>query len=204
MIIEAHLQCAALEMPLSSDDARWFGPLTKTICENNLVRDQEGWYVGMISISEPGKIQPLFRFHTHPKHLPHPAGALSIRGADEEKYAVIDISSPEFGVKGRILEETEVSRALFELYEGGIVSQGFSNVVLLSYCALVIVPPPGQNLPGKSHHPKSYTVTLYLVYRGLQVKEVNHDSKQAKLVRTDVGWITTPRYFQPHSSVRVE
>jgi DEAD/DEAH box helicase domain-containing protein len=43
MVIEAHLQCAALEMPLSSDDARWFGPLTKTICENNLVRDKEGW-----------------------------------------------------------------------------------------------------------------------------------------------------------------
>ena len=25
---------------------------------------------------------------------------------------------------------------------------------------------------------------------------MNHDSKQAKLVRTDVGWITTPRYVQ--------
>ncbi|KAH9001463.1 P-loop containing nucleoside triphosphate hydrolase protein [Lactarius akahatsu] len=138
VIIEAHLQCAALEMPLSSDDARWFGPLTKTICENNLVRDQEGW------------------FHTHPKHLPHPAGALSIRGAEEEKYAVIDVSSSGFGVKGRILEETEVSRALFELYEGAIFL----------------------------HQGKTFLV-----------KEINHDSKQARLVRTDVGWITTPRYF---------
>ncbi|KAH9079220.1 P-loop containing nucleoside triphosphate hydrolase protein [Lactarius deliciosus] len=129
VIIEAHLQCAALEMPLSSDDARWFGPLTKTICENNLVRDHEGWYV-----------------HTHPKHLPHPAGALSIRGAEEEKYAVIDAA---------VLEETEVSRALFELYEGAIV------------------------------------------------KEVNHDSKQARLVRTDVGWITTPRDIDPIQTWRI-
>lgn len=70
-------------------------------------------------------IQLLVRFHTHPKLLPHPAGALSIRGAEEEKYAVIDVGNPEFGVKGHILEETEVSRALFELYEGAIVSQGF-------------------------------------------------------------------------------
>jgi DEAD/DEAH box helicase domain-containing protein len=62
------------------------------------------------------------RFHTHPKHLPHPAGAVSIRGADEEKYTVIDISSTDSGVRGRILEETEISRALFELYEGAIVS----------------------------------------------------------------------------------
>ncbi|KAH9060057.1 P-loop containing nucleoside triphosphate hydrolase protein [Lactarius vividus] len=138
VVIEAHLQCAALEMPLSSDDARWFGPLTKTICENNLVRDQEGW------------------FHTHPKHLPHPAGALSIRGAEEEKYAVIDVSNSGFGVKGRVLEETEVSRALFELYEGAIFL----------------------------HQGKTFLV-----------KEINHDSKQAKLVRTDVGWITTPRDF---------
>ncbi|KAH9030681.1 P-loop containing nucleoside triphosphate hydrolase protein [Lactarius pseudohatsudake] len=144
VIIEAHLQCAALEMPLSSDDARWFGPLTKTICENNLVRDQEGW------------------FHTHPKHLPHPAGALSIRGAEEDKYAVIDVSSSGFGVKGRILEETEVSRALFELYEGAIFL----------------------------HQGKTFLKSI-------------HDSKQAKLVRTDVGWITTPRDIDPIQTWRI-
>lgn len=146
MVIEAHLQCAALEMPLSSDDSRWFGPLTKTICENSLVRDKEGWYVECFPSLSEGTvrtIQLLFRFHTHPKHLPHPAGALSIRGANEEKYTVIVVGSPESGVKGYILEETEVSRALFELYEGAIVSLGFSIVVLLSNGALALVPPPG-------------------------------------------------------------
>jgi DEAD/DEAH box helicase domain-containing protein len=45
LVIEAHLQCAAFEMPLSSDDTRWFGPLTTKICETKLVRDKEGWCV---------------------------------------------------------------------------------------------------------------------------------------------------------------
>ncbi|KAI0273825.1 DEAD/H helicase [Gloeopeniophorella convolvens] len=138
LVIEAHLQCAAYEMPLSQDDERWFGPLTKSLCESKLVRDEEGWY------------------HTHPKNLPHPARALSIRGADEDKYTVVDISNTDTGVKGRILEETEISRALFELYEGAIFL----------------------------HQGKTFLV-----------KEINHDSKQAKLIRTDVGWITTPRDF---------
>jgi len=31
LVIEAHLQCAAFEMPLSSDDTCWFGPLTTTL-----------------------------------------------------------------------------------------------------------------------------------------------------------------------------
>jgi DEAD/DEAH box helicase domain-containing protein len=45
LVIEAHLQCAAFEMPLSSDDTRWFGPLTTKICDTKLVRDKEGWCV---------------------------------------------------------------------------------------------------------------------------------------------------------------
>jgi DEAD/DEAH box helicase domain-containing protein len=51
LIIEAHLQCAALEMPLSSEDTCWFGPLTTTLCETKLVRDEEGWYAYIISTS---------------------------------------------------------------------------------------------------------------------------------------------------------
>jgi DEAD/DEAH box helicase domain-containing protein len=120
LVIEAHLQCAAFEMPLSSDDACWFGPLTTTLCETKLVRDKEGWWVKLITAL--GRVKTTLRFHTHPKHLPYPAGGLSIRGADEEKYTVIDVSGTGAGVKGRILEETEISRALFELYEGAIVS----------------------------------------------------------------------------------
>lgn len=48
LVIEAHLQCAAFEMPLSNDDTCWFGPLTTKICETKLVRDEEGWCVKLI------------------------------------------------------------------------------------------------------------------------------------------------------------
>ena len=51
LVIEAHLQCAAFEMPLSSDDVHWFGPLTTTLCETKLVRDKEGWCVKLIPTS---------------------------------------------------------------------------------------------------------------------------------------------------------
>ncbi|KAH9997523.1 P-loop containing nucleoside triphosphate hydrolase protein [Russula vinacea] len=120
LVIEAHLQCAAFEMPLSRDDACWFGPLTTTLCETKLVRDKEGWYG--------------------------------------------DVTSAALGVRGRILEETEISRALFELYEGAIFL----------------------------HQGKPFIV-----------REINHDSKQARLVRTDVDWITAPRDVDPVQTWRI-
>ncbi|THH10992.1 hypothetical protein EW146_g8195 [Bondarzewia mesenterica] len=112
-IVESHLQCAAYEMPVSLEDEKWFGPWTKELCETKLVKDKEGWY------------------HTHPKSLPFPAKNISLRGAEEEKYDVIDITNlrSEGGV-ARILEEVEISRALFELYEGAIfIHQGLPFLV---------------------------------------------------------------------------
>ncbi|KAF9471178.1 P-loop containing nucleoside triphosphate hydrolase protein [Pholiota conissans] len=104
-ILEAHLQCAAHEIPLALDDARWFGPMTSEICKNKLKRDKDGWY------------------HTHPKFLPSPSRHVSIRCAQEDTYAVVEIKKK--GIKGTVymLEEVEVSRALFELYEGGVVKE---------------------------------------------------------------------------------
>lgn len=64
----------------------------------------------------------VYRYHTHPKFLPFPAKHISLRGGEEEKYSVIDMT--RLGKPGghpQILEEVEVSRALFELYEGGVV-----------------------------------------------------------------------------------
>ena len=43
VILEAHLQCAAHEMPFMDDDETYFGPLMKEICEARLVKDKEGW-----------------------------------------------------------------------------------------------------------------------------------------------------------------
>lgn len=45
VLLEAHLQCAAHEMPLMDDDEVYFGPNMKELCETRLVRDEEGWYV---------------------------------------------------------------------------------------------------------------------------------------------------------------
>ncbi|KAI0374726.1 DEAD/H helicase [Pilatotrama ljubarskyi] len=139
VILEAHLQCAGHEMPLTGEDEVYFGPLMKEICETRLVKDKEGW------------------FHTHPRYLPYPSRHVSIRGAEEEKYSVVDVT--RMGKPGgiaTILEEVELSRALFEIYEGAVfIHQGLTFLV----------------------------------------QEVSHDTKMAKVVRSDVNWITEPRDF---------
>ncbi|KAI0030364.1 DEAD/H helicase [Vararia minispora EC-137] len=135
-ILEMHLQCAAFEMPMRKEDARWFGPMAVELCENKLDTDKDGWY------------------YPHPRFLPYPAKDVSLRGAEEEKYSIIDVTKLyQPGGTAKIIEELEVSRALFELYEGGI-----------------------------------------FIHQGLPflVQEVSHDSKHAKLVRTNVSWITEP------------
>jgi DEAD/DEAH box helicase domain-containing protein len=43
VILEAHLQCAGQEMPLSLADEVYFGPLTKELCETKLKMDKDGW-----------------------------------------------------------------------------------------------------------------------------------------------------------------
>ncbi|CCM03863.1 uncharacterized protein FIBRA_06013 [Fibroporia radiculosa] len=103
VILEAHLQCAAHELPLAFEDEVYFGPYMKEICETRLVKDREGW------------------FNPHPKSLPFPAKHISLRGAQEDKYELIDITRlGKPGGHAQILEQIEVSRALFEIYEGGV------------------------------------------------------------------------------------
>ena len=45
VILEAHLQCAAHEMPLTAEDEKYFGATMLEICETKLSRDKEGWSV---------------------------------------------------------------------------------------------------------------------------------------------------------------
>ena len=59
----------------------------------------------------------MVRYHPHPKYLPYPAKHVSIRGVEEDKYTLVDITKQA----PKILEEIEFSRALFEVYEGGVV-----------------------------------------------------------------------------------
>ncbi|CAE6466970.1 unnamed protein product [Rhizoctonia solani] len=114
VMLESHLQCAAHEMPIHSvHDQSYFGPSLPDICQSGLRRDGDGWY------------------HTNPKFLPFPSKYISIRGIEEEKYVVIDTTSLEHAEgQARILEEIEVSRAIFELYEGGVfMHQGHTYIV---------------------------------------------------------------------------
>ncbi|KAG5716255.1 putative ATP-dependent helicase HRQ1 [Termitomyces sp. T112] len=112
-LLEAHLQCAAQEMPLSNEDEKYFGALFKEVCESHLVKDHDGWY------------------HTHPEFLPFPSKFISIRGTQEETYAVVNVTKAEpCSGKGSILEEVEITRAIFEIYEGGVfMHQGLTFIV---------------------------------------------------------------------------
>ncbi|EGO21629.1 hypothetical protein SERLADRAFT_451651 [Serpula lacrymans var. lacrymans S7.9] len=112
VILEPHLQCAAQEMPLSKEDDVYFGPLLRELCDSSLIKTKDGWY------------------HTHPNFLPFPAKHVSIRGAEEEKYTVVDITKVTAEGGPKIIEEVELSRALFEIYEGGVfMHQGLTFIV---------------------------------------------------------------------------
>ncbi|KAG5645882.1 hypothetical protein DXG03_005029 [Asterophora parasitica] len=154
-LLEAHLQCAAQEMPLSAEDEKYFGILFKDVCETQLIKDKDGWY------------------HTHPKFLPFPSKYISIRGAQEENYAVMNVTKAGHLT---ILEEVETSRAMFEVYEGGVVSGN----VLMSHESII----DAQSFAKFMHQGLTFVV-----------KEVSHDSKLAKVIRADVNWITSPRDF---------
>ncbi|KAF8522099.1 DEAD/H helicase [Hysterangium stoloniferum] len=147
IILEVHLQCAGHEMPLSMDDEVYFGPQFREVCETYLVKDKDGWY------------------HTHPRYLPYPAKNVSIRGVEEERYIVVDITNLfSAGGSPKVLEEVEVSRAIFEIYEGAVfIHQGLTFLV----------------------------------------KELSHDSKMARLVRTDVSWITKPSNIDAKQTYRI-
>ena len=43
VILEAHLQCAAHEMPLCKGDDVYFGPSLGELCDAKLRRDDDGW-----------------------------------------------------------------------------------------------------------------------------------------------------------------
>ena len=43
VVLEAHLQCAAHEIPLTEEDALYFGPQLMKICEARLSKDDDGW-----------------------------------------------------------------------------------------------------------------------------------------------------------------
>lgn len=52
---------------------------------------------------------------------------MNLRGVEEEKYVLIDVTEFERGGNAKLVEEIEISRALFEVYEGGVVRISLSR-----------------------------------------------------------------------------
>ncbi|KAL6830358.1 P-loop containing nucleoside triphosphate hydrolase protein [Trichoderma sp. SZMC 28015] len=99
LIREGHIQCAAYEMPIRQDeDMQFFGQDLPQICQERLVKDELGF------------------FHCHDRFRPHPAKYVAIRDAEDEHFAVIDITNG----RNEVLEELEASRATFTIYDGAI------------------------------------------------------------------------------------
>ncbi|CAD6885017.1 unnamed protein product [Tilletia caries] len=108
-VVEAHLQCAAAEMPVRpADDAAFFGPSTEKICKTRLTVDGKGFY------------------HCRDDLLPAPARDVAIRGARQESYSYID-DTPGRAGGPRVMEQVEIERAIFEAFEGAVfMHQGHS------------------------------------------------------------------------------
>ena len=114
IILEAHVQVAADELPISlADDTAYFGATLGQICAEKLVADGE-W------------------FHCPDSLKPYPARTVSIRSTEEVSYSIIDVSPMREGgaPKNKIIEEIELSRAIFTIYEGAVFhQQGFTYLV---------------------------------------------------------------------------
>ncbi|KAG7192510.1 uncharacterized protein KQ657_001605 [Scheffersomyces spartinae] len=120
-IMEAHLQCAAYEIPLNiMEDMKYFVRETSDhddlIKENNysqivlknLIKDNKGYY------------------RTLPKYLPDPHTKVTIRAVEEDTYAVVDLTNN----RNIVIEEIEASRTSFSIYKGAIfLHQGLPYLV---------------------------------------------------------------------------
>lgn len=112
LLLESHVQCAASEFPIElSHDVEFFGPLLHTV-KDKLIED---------------KSEETTYYHTSSRFSDNPAKDVSIRGIEENHYAVVDITHN----MGHIIEHLEESRVPFTLYEGGIfMHQGFPYLVV--------------------------------------------------------------------------
>ncbi|CAO3650845.1 unnamed protein product [Cunninghamella blakesleeana] len=111
IVLSSHLQCAAEELPIDIlQDEPYFGKLLKSVCQENLV------YIPDMNI-----------YRAHPSRKDNPSQYISIRGINEDTYAVVDMTDNNGTM---VIEEIETSRAPFEIYEGAIfIHQGQTYLV---------------------------------------------------------------------------
>lgn len=118
LVLTSHLQCAAFEFPIDLEKDHEFFPCDnfRSIVENKLSfngtsnkdKNLNGTYTCDI------------------RFLPWPAQNISLRGAQEDMFAVVDITNG----RNMVIEEIEASRTSFTLYDGSIfIHQGLSYIV---------------------------------------------------------------------------
>lgn len=103
LILEKHLQCAAYEEGISLEDMHWFMPTGSKndfskILNENLILDVDG------------------KYKTNPRYTTKPHNQVAIRAIEEPAFAVVDITNN----RNIVIEEIELLRTTFTLYEGGI------------------------------------------------------------------------------------
>ncbi|AEY94572.1 FAAL080Wp [Eremothecium gossypii FDAG1] len=109
LILEGHIQCAAFELPIDiKRDQQFFNKkYLQDLCTNRLQHDSDG-------------------YHANDNYLPWPPKMVSLRGVEEDIYAVVDITNG----RNIVIEEIEASRTTFTLYDGGIfIHQGYPYLV---------------------------------------------------------------------------
>ncbi|MCR4394233.1 MAG: DUF1998 domain-containing protein, partial [Dehalococcoidales bacterium] len=108
-ILQAHLACAAWEMPLSEKDETYFGPALKweaTLMESqNLLRLRNGkWY--------------------YPPGIAYPAQSVNIRSTSGKNFAIVNTATDS------LLETIEAAVAFYQVHPGAIyLHQGDTYLV---------------------------------------------------------------------------
>ncbi|KAI8087955.1 P-loop containing nucleoside triphosphate hydrolase protein [Gilbertella persicaria] len=111
MLLESHVQCAAEEAPIHAiHDQFYFGSQLPLLCQSYLtpIGDE--------------------RYRPDPRFRPYPSQFVSIRGTvhEEDLFFVVDMTNH----RRSLLEQIELRRVAFELYEGAIfIHQGKSFLV---------------------------------------------------------------------------
>ena len=108
-ILQAHLACAAWEMPLSERDEMYFGPTMKAevagLEAQNLLRQRGGkWYF--------------------PPGIAYPAQSVNIRSTSGRNYGIVDTT------QDALLETIESAQAFYQVHSGAIyLHQGDTYLV---------------------------------------------------------------------------
>jgi DEAD/DEAH box helicase domain-containing protein len=120
LILESHIQCAAHELAATTEDGKYFGQDIKELLSQRLEILEE------LSQNDTDIARTLVAYTCHSRFLPKPADHVSIRGREEDEFAVVDITNG----RNQVVETVESSRTSFTLYEGGIfLHQGCQYLV---------------------------------------------------------------------------